>query len=654
MFSASKPTAPTWLRLRFVFLLMAAFLGLCFCQRLIYTLWIRAVTTSFPSGLVPALAKGVVFDLATCAFLFLPLFLWLALAPARWRDRRFGRGITLFFSVYPLLLTLNTIGFEFFFWDEFQARYNFIAVDYLVYTHEVVRNIWESYPVVWFFLGLFAIVGALVWKLRPIARHMAESGNNSLERVAVASVLAAALVLNLSLDEEKWLRNDEFWGRELAKNSLFALFSAYNRNSIDYKQFYISMESKEAREITHGWLRPGATAASTELSREVKGNGPEKNWNVVLVAIESMSARFLAHYGNEQKLTPNLDRFADEGIFFNKLYATGSRTVRGLEAIMLALPPTPGQSIVRRPDSGNLFSLGSVFADRGYLRQFIYGGFGRFDNMGPWFASNGFDIIDRTEFAPGGITFSTAWGACDEDLFDEALRRADAAHEKKEKFFQFLLTTSNHRPYDFPNGRIDIPSHTGRDGAVKYTDYAIGRFVELAKKKPWYKDTIFIFAADHNASVAGGTDIPIGDYLIPVIFHNPQLIKPQVVSKLASQIDLAPTLLGLMNFNYRSWFFGQNLFTANPNRALIGTYQKIALHEPGTLAILEPGRRAEVQQLDSYGRAKETLKFDLQKNPNVPELVKRTAAIYQSASEVFFEKLSRVRDHVANSDREKP
>ncbi|HEY8279679.1 MAG TPA: LTA synthase family protein [Bdellovibrionota bacterium] len=632
--------APSWKRARFLFPLIAAYALLCFLQRLIYAVWIRVDTGSLPVGIPLALLKGLAFDLATSAFLFLPLALLLALVSNRWHGRRRAVWSVAFFSLLPLLVGLNSIGFEFFFWEEFQARYNFIAVDYLVYTHEVVRNIWESYPVVWFFLGLFTLMAGIAWLLRSRTRHALESNGGWKERGAIVGIFCALLTLNFSMDEYKWLENDGFWGRELAKNSLFALFSAYNRNEINYSQFYISLDPAEARRLASGWVREESPSRSDELSREIRGESAEKDWNVVLVAIESMSARFMTRFGNDKPITPNLDRMAGEGLFFTKLYATGSRTVRGLEALMLSLPPTPGQSIVRRPNSDNLFNLGTVFRHRGYRTQFLYGGFGRFDNMGPWFESNGFEIIDRTRFAAGGITFSTAWGACDEDLFDEAIRRADAAHAEGKRFFQVALTTSNHRPYDFPDGRIDIPSHTGRDGAVKYTDYAIGRFVEQARKKPWYKNTLFIFVADHNASVAGGTDVPIRDYLIPVIFHNPGLVKAQAVDKLASQIDIAPTLLGMLGFRYKSWFFGQDLLKAKAGRALIGTYQKVALYEPGRLTLLEPGRRAQVQELGPLGEVKRSEMVDT-RSGTLPESVKRTAAIYQSASEVFSSGMSK-------------
>jgi phosphoglycerol transferase MdoB-like AlkP superfamily enzyme len=624
--------------------LVAAYAAFCFQQRLVYVFWIHHDGGIFPEGILRASLKGFAFDFAVGGFLLLPLALLLALLPSRFAARRTGRSLITFFALLPILVGFLSTVFEFFFWEEFHSRYNFIAVDYLVYTHEVIRNIWESYPVVWFFLVVAVVVGVIAWRLRLRMVKITLTPMRAAERAVILIGLVALIALNLGLNQGAWLEGDPVWAQELAKNPLYSIFSAYNANEIDYKKFYLSMPPEEASRVTAEWLRNGKPGEG--LSRNIEA-GPEKRWNVMLVGIESMSARFLSHYSavyNEpdKNITPNLDRMANEGLFFSNLYATGSRTVRGLEALMLSLPPTPGQSILRRPNGDNLFNLGTVFRSRGYDTQFVYGGYAIFDNMGPWFSSNGFEIVDRAQFAPGGVHFATAWGACDEDLFDESIRRADASVSRGKPFFQMIMTTSNHRPYDFPEGRIDLHSHTGRDGAVKYTDFAINRFVQEARKHAWFKDTLFVFVADHNASVAGGTEIPVLDYLIPVIMYNPNLVKPRKIDQLASQIDVAPTILGLLGFSYKSWFYGQNLITEHAGRALIGTYQQVALYEGNKLAILEPNRRATVQETGAYGRVTRSEKFGT--SGELPDMVKRTVAIYQSASDLFGKGLSKVRE----------
>jgi phosphoglycerol transferase MdoB-like AlkP superfamily enzyme len=315
---------------------------------------------------------------------------------------------------------------------------------------------------------------------------------------------------------------------------------------------------------------------------------------------------------------------AKEGLLFSQLYATGTRTVRGLEAITLSVPPTPGQSIVRRPGNDNLFSLGFVFKDRGYDTKFIYGGYGYFDNMSAFFSTNGFDVVDRTSMTKPEINFANVWGVADDDMFARALKEADASYAAGKPFMHLIMTTSNHRPYTYPEGRIDIPSKSGRAGGVKYADYSVGKLVEWAQKKPWFKDTVFVFLADHTAGAGGKAELDPKKYHIPMIFYAPELIGKGRYDKIASQIDFAPTLLGWLNFSYRSKFYGEDLMQKHDNaqRAFISNYQKVALAKNGKITVLAPKRKIE-----QFGWPQED---PLAKED--PELISDAIGYYQSAS----------------------
>lgn len=203
--------------------------------------------------------------------------------------------------------------------------------------------------------------------------------------------------------------------------------------------------------------------------------------------MESMSTKYLREEdAHGAQFTPNLRRLAEQAAFFPNVYATGTRTVSGIEALTIAVPPLPGMSIVRRKGNENIYNIGSIFRRKGYKTEFIYGDVGFFDNMNYYFKNNGFEITDKTDFAKNEIRFANAWGISDEDLFEKVIKQADKRHQAGERFFQFVLTTSNHRSYTYPENAIDIPSGTGRNGAVKYADYAIGKFMEEASKKPWF------------------------------------------------------------------------------------------------------------------------------------------------------------------------
>jgi phosphoglycerol transferase MdoB-like AlkP superfamily enzyme len=241
--------------------------------------------------------------------------------------------------------------------------------------------------------------------------------------------------------------------------------------------------------------------------------------------------------------------------------------------------------------------------------------------------------VDRAAVARDDVTFANAWGACDEDLYRWTLREADRAHAAGRPFFHFVMTTSNHRPYTYPEGRIDLPPKVSkRPGAVKYTDHAIGELLRAASTKPWYRDTIFVIVADHCASSAGKTELPPEKYRIPLLIFAPGgQIAPGVVDTLASQVDYAPTLLGLLNWSYASRFYGHDVLAPArrelPGRAFIGNYQKLGLLTPDHLAILGPVRRSA-----TYALAPEGPVADAEPDAG---LVARTIAAYQTASWLF-------------------
>jgi len=329
--------------------------------------------------------------------------------------------------------------------------------------------------------------------------------------------------------------------------------------------------------------------------------------------MESMSAEYMAAFGNTENLTPSLDRLATEGMFFTRLYATGTRTVRGLEALSAGLPPQPGMSVVRWPNVSNLNTLGSTLAARGWTPHFLYGGYGMFDNMNSYFDAQGYQVTDRTNFKEGLVKFENIWGVADEHLFDQALINLDQEAATGKPFFYHIMTTSNHRPFTYPDGRIDIPSPGKRAGGVKYADFAVGRFIEMARDKPWFY-TIFVFVADHCASSAGKAKIPVYRYHIPAIVYAPKLVAPQRVDTLASQIDLAPTLLALLGLEGDDRFVGRDILRTPPaeGRALISTYQNIGYLKGDLLTVLQPKRKIETFRVSADGKEAQPVATDRQ------------------------------------------
>ena len=590
------------------------------------------------SNLVGLYAVGLIYDLSFLLYATLPMALYLLLCPRKLWQQSWHKKLMACVMGLSLYVMLFTAVAEWLFWDEFGVRFNFIAVDYLVYSEEVINNILESYPI-YPLLALLAIlaIGLTLTFRKTLAAAL--DAPSMAPKQAFYSLVAMLLLVGLcsgfvGQNAPRGLGGNAYQ-RELASNGPFQFFAAFRNNELDYQQFYSTLpESDVAGLLRSEVSEPNARfigSDALDIRREIDNPGQPKRLNVVLVTIESLSAKYLGSFGDSRGLTPNLDALRKQSLAFSNFFATGTRTDRGLEAITLSIPPTPGRSIVKRIGrEAGYASLGQQFAAQGYDSVFLYGGRGYFDNMNAFFGGNGYRIVDQSSVDEADIAFKNAWGMSDEDLYMQTLKIADADHKAGKPFFLQLMTTSNHRPYTYPEGRIDIPSGDGREGAVKYTDYAIGQLIAQARGKPWFKDTLFIFVADHTAGSAGKEDLPVANYHIPLFIYAPEQIEPREFTDVVSQIDLAPTLLGMLNFDYVSTFFGRNVLREDRNagRALIGNYQHLGLFDGNNLAILSP-RRGMRKHQDALGLSIESIVG------TDDRLMRRDIAYYQGASHAF-------------------
>lgn len=284
--------------------------------------------------------------------------------------------------------------------------------------------------------------------------------------------------------------------------------------------------------------------------------------NLVILLEESMGARFIGKLGG-LPLSPKIDQLAEEGLWFTNLYATGIRSARGIEAVVSGFPPSASRSVLKLGlAQQGFYTMAQTLKKFGYRSYFIYGGESHFDNMRGFLLNNGFDVvIDENDYADW--KFKGSWGVSDEDLFDKA---HGVFESETEPFFALVFSSSFHSPFEFPDGRIELfdEEKNTKHNAVKYADYAVGYFIEKAKKSSYWDNTLFLIVADHDERPRGSSLVPVSSYHIPALILGAG-IEPQIYSKVTSQIDLMPTLFPLLGIQGNAPYIGQDIFLRPPD-----------------------------------------------------------------------------------------
>ena len=490
-----------------------------------------------------------------CRVLILPLAA-LILLPARAVPKS-RLLFSLYFSGFASLFVFLEIA-TFPFMAEFDTRLDRIFLEHMAQTREVYTMIFKGF-------GLSLAAGVLATVLtgwlvfgasqRVLARPTAYSLKKRILLALAAGILVyfgyRASFLHRAADINLASFSTSNITNQLALNSTYSLSNAYyslKKMEQNPTTVYGNMDPREmlTRVRKESCIPDEAcTNPDIPLLHYQKSNFPaQQPMNLVIIIEESMGAEFVGCLGG-LPLTPNIDRLSKEGLLFTNLYSTGTRTVRGIEAVISGFPPTPGQSAVKLGLSqSNFFTIAELLRRRGYATEFIYGGRKSFDNMSAFFIGNGIQrIYDRECFDK--TIFEATWGVYNEDVFKKALE-VFKGHGTN-PFFGLILTTTGHSPFEFPDGRIELfeqPKET-QNNAIKYADYALGKFFDAAKKEPYYKNTLFLVIADHSARLQGLDLIPVRKFHIPGLLIGPA-VKPGVYDRVASQIDMPPTLLDLM------------------------------------------------------------------------------------------------------------
>lgn len=455
--------------------------------------------------------------------------------------------------------------------NQYDLRPNYLFVEYLKYPKEVLSTLWGAYKLELIASILITIIAGYSLN-RVLYKHHAPKLNIGWGRAALVTpiiLIVCFLLIRSTLDHRAVNPSTVAFSSDPLMN-MMPLSSGYS-------VLYAIHESRFEKSDNHAYGRMASDEATSLVKQEmlidegkfVSGNAStlhqqrayiqrKKPLNLVIILEESLGSDYVGALGGKQ-ITPKLDALSKQGIWFNNLYATGTRSVRGIEAVITGFTPTSSRSVVKLPKAQtNFFTIAKLLASQNYKTSFIYGGESHFDNMKRFFSNNGFEkIVDENDYE--NPVFYGSWGASDEDLFNKAHDEFET-YNPDQPFFSLVFTSSNHPPFDYPEGRIKVEGKEKAtvDNAVKYADFALGQYIEKARQSKYWNNTLFLIVADHSDKVYGSELVPIQRFQIPALILGAD-IPPVQFKAVSSQIDLLPTMLSLMGVNSTHPAIGRDL-----------------------------------------------------------------------------------------------
>jgi len=562
--------------------------------------WERVSATD---GLVFIFMQGIRFDIILLGMLFGPVLVLKPWFHSRASLRRIGKWLI------PAYLGLATSLIFFVeassksFIKEYDSRPNFIFVEYLVHPQEVLATLFGSYLLEFISLiGIAVLLGWLVFKwLRKDPRSELSIPIRLCLLLTPVSVLLMVMMIRSTLAHHPVnpsiaAFSQDSMVNQLPLNSPYSLLRAIyeqRRDSSNKRNRYGVLTDDEvlATILSEAGIAPDDVLdpAIPTLHHQQASYQREKPLNLVIILEESLGAEFVGSLGGRD-LTPELDKLANQGIWLEQLYATGTRSARGIEAIITGFTPTPRLSVVKMGETqNNFFTLAGLLENQGYQTSFIYGGAAHIDNMKRFFLNNGFQtVIEDTDFVEPA--FIGPWGVSDEDLFMRAHEEFSQAGQQP--FFSLVFTTTHHKPFDIPPNRVTAEHgpEGRRETAVKYADYSLGRFLEMARQSNYWENTVFFITADHNSRVYGDQLVPVDRFHIPGVIIGGQ-IEARRISGISSHIDMLPTLLSLIGISSDHPAIGRDLtlpeYEAGAGRAMMQFHALQAYMEGDRVVVMQ-------------------------------------------------------------------
>jgi len=492
----------------------------------------------------------------------------------------FGIFFTLFYAlnlikisrIFMLLVTLLYFSIEFSgitFMSQFLSRPNALFVEHLQNYKELGLMIWESYAIYVVLLAIGLII--LSYLSSKFFFKYIKKGDLK-QRLITLPFILLLLFIGLRSSFGMSTPNAGYYSfsnnrlqNEIANNSLFNI--AYSLYLLKKEKFYNygKMDEKIALQRVK---KINYIQNNKDTLEHFQKSHFHKQKNIILIVLESFGWDNIGYLGGTPT-TPNLDALTKNALYFTNLYAVGTRTSWGISSILTSLYPIPSREYVKASKSQhNFYTVAKTLKKHQYTNLFLYSGDVDFDNMRGFMMNNGFDHVYGKEIFKTHHKEYT-WGYCDEDLFAEAY---SIIKKQKKPYFLAMLTLSSHKPFDYPQGKVEPYKKAPLKGfanSIKYSDYAIGKFMKKLKENGILKDTIVVFVGDHYSHSYAPNRVPIDKYKIAAMIVSDDFKGGKNYNKITSQIDIAPTMLDVAGISDTLPTMGQSVLSFERDSALL-------------------------------------------------------------------------------------
>ena len=508
-----------------------------------------------------------------------------------------------FLTILSIIIFIESASFPFI--AEYDVRPNYLFVEYLKYPQEVVPMLIKDHSIALLvsFSMILAVVFAYLKREKGSFLNVFDTKYRTRLLLFIPLFITLFIGARSSFGHRPLNISDAMFTNnrivnEITKNSIYSIgYAIYSNQKYgsSIKQ-YGKMDIKEAIKRVENRLQIKSFNKEYPSLRVNKTNFPKvKDKNLVIFLQESLGAQFVEAVGGESGITPNLNRLSKDGILFKDAYSNGTRSIRGIAGMVAGVLSVPGKGVLKREKSQkNFFTIALLLKPYGYKSSFFYGGESRFDNMKGWFLGNGFDkIIDQDSFK--NPKFVGTWGVSDDEVVQRANLEYKKLYNNHQKFVSVIFSTSNHTPFEFPDGKIELIKNEKKNSvknAIKFADYAIGELIKSAKRDGYYNDTVFVIVADHNVRVYGDDVVPVNMFHIPALILGGG-VKPKIYNNIVSQPDILATALDLMgidNLNYP--ILGKSIFDdKKSNLSLMQFHSFYALRVDNKVAVICPNKK---------------------------------------------------------------